>query len=398
LIALISAAPLFGYISGFVWARATQGRPKVAVIVALQILFLMCVVGVALLPASRAGGYLLVLLMVAARLLLGGVITVRSLVWTLNYPSEVRGKVTSRLALVAAPVVGTTSLIGSVILDMDAHHFRLVYVAAACIAAIGVMVFSRIKLVEEEAQLSLEREGSEPGGADGNGGARSDSMWRVLRDDPLYSRYLGWQFVLGVSNMLVEAPLIYLVSRQLSANYLVSIAVTTVIPFGLAVLAMPFWGAYLDRVHITRFRTRHSWVFTASQVVIAVGAFYGSLAVLAMGRVVLGFARGGGMLAWQIGHNDFAPQRSVGLYMGAHATLTGIRGLFAPFLGMLLYLGWSPIAIAPLGVTIPGFVGIGASLWAVAALLSAASGMGFITLRRQILSQRSGEAVSGKSL
>ena len=32
----------------------------------------------------------------------------------------------------------------------------------------------------------------------------------------------GWQFLLGVSNMMIEPPLIYLVSRELQASYSVS--------------------------------------------------------------------------------------------------------------------------------------------------------------------------------
>jgi hypothetical protein len=55
----------------------------------------------------------------------------------------------------------------------------------------------------------------------------------------------------------------------------------------------------------------------------------------------MGAARSGGGLAWNIGHNDFAPSERAGAYMGVHVTLTGIRGAFAPFLGMALYLGWN---------------------------------------------------------
>ncbi|MGI9309213.1 MAG: hypothetical protein ACR2P6_08115, partial [Gammaproteobacteria bacterium] len=38
-----------------------------------------------------------------------------------------------------------------------------------------------------------------------------------------------------------------------------------------------------------------------------------------------------------LGHNDFAPDYLATHYMGLHVTLTGIRGLFAPFVGVLFY-------------------------------------------------------------
>ena len=75
--------------------------------------------------------------------------------------------------------------------------------------------------------------------------------------------------------------------------------------------------------------------------------------MIALSRVVLGVARGGGMLAWQLGHNDFADRDRVGLYMGVHASLTGLRGALAPFLGMLLYVGWSPTSMG--GIEFGGF-------------------------------------------
>ena len=67
---------------------------------------------------------------------------------------------------------------------------------------------------------------------------------------------------------------------------------------------------------------------------------FGLLWLLAASQVVRGVANGGAMLAWQLGHNDFADRRQVMTYIGVHATLTGVRGATAPFIGMLLFEGW----------------------------------------------------------
>src|SRR5690606_477721 len=50
-----------------------------------------------------------------------------------------------------------------------------------------------------------------------------------------------------------------------------------------------------------------------------------------------GAAMAGGMLAWQLGHHDFAPKERASEYMGVHVTLTGVRGLFGPVLAVSLY-------------------------------------------------------------
>jgi len=44
----------------------------------------------------------------------------------------------------------------------------------------------------------------------------------------------------------------------------------------------------------------------------------------------LKFGFGGGVLAWNLGHQHFAPAHRDGEYMSVHVTLNGIRGLLAP--------------------------------------------------------------------
>jgi hypothetical protein len=80
---------------------------------------------------------------------------------------------------------------------------------------------------------------------------------------------------------------------------------------------------------------------------------------------VLGIAIGGGMLGWNLGHNDFAPEARVADYLGLHVSLTGIRGLLAPLLGVLLYGTVDAVApgqaglalLLPLTLTTAGSIG-----------------------------------------
>jgi hypothetical protein len=86
----------------------------------------------------------------------------------------------------------------------------------------------------------------------------------------------------------------------------------------------------------------------------------------------MGVARGGGSLAWQLGHNDFARPDQLSAYMGIHVTLTGVRGAIAPVLGMLLYTNWG------------GITGYGAWVFVAAAMICGLSGLGFNQLFRQM--------------
>jgi hypothetical protein len=341
--------------------------------------FTASVAAVALIPEGRAGAVLLVALLVAARLLLGGIITLRSIVWSLNYPRDARGRVIARLSVINTLCLAGTSWLGAQVLNANPQNFRLVYAGGALVAALGVFAFSRVPLQGESDHLAQERS-SDARGTDARG------MLALLRADPLYASFLGWQMLAGISNMMVEAPVLYLVSRQMGASYAESIAVTTVIPLVLSVATLPFWALYLDRVHVSAFRAAHSWSFSLSQLLLWAGAATQSLVAVLIARMVLGAARGGGALAWNLGHNDFAPPDRVGLYMGVHVTLTGLRGAVAPFVGMALYIGWARHALPGTGATLPAWSGLGELLMPVAAVMSGVSALGFRRLQKRIAS------------
>lgn len=374
-LALVTAAPMFGNLSSSYWARLAHGRRRVPLATALLAAFSACVAGVALIPEGVAGAALLVGLQIVSRQLLGGFIALRSIVWSLNYPREARGRVIGRLAVISTLCMVAISWTGGQLLNGNPENFRLVYLLGAGVSALGVWAFSRVPVAGEEAHLAQERRAHADGSIAG--------VIALLRGDRIYARFMGWQMLAGISAMMVEAPVLYLVSRQMKASYAESIAVTTVVPLALAVLTVPFWALYFDRVHASAFRATHAWTFSASQLLLWAAALTRSYEVLLVARMVLGSARGGGALAWSVAHNDFAPPDRVGLYMGAHVTLTGMRGLVAPFLGMALYLGWSDIAL-PLGATVPSWSGLGDLLMPLAAVLSGVAAVGFRSLQRRI--------------
>ncbi len=380
LLALVSAASMFGNLSSFFWARAADGRRKLPLLVALLSGCAASIGVISLAPVSRAGSLLLAGCVIACALLQSGLAAVRGLVWTLNHPRDVRGRVTSRLSILTTLTITLVSLAAGALLDARPESFRWLYAGGAVAAALGVYAFSGVRLIGESEQIALERDARAPSGPEA---PAARGMVGVLRADTAFARYQVWQFVLGASNMMIEAPLIYLVSRELEASYVVSIALTQAIPFGLSVVVLPFWAAWIDRVHVLDFRAGHSWLFTFSTVLTWTGALAGSLWLVAAGRVLLGVARGGGTLAWSLGHNDFAAPDRVTLYMGIHVTLTGVRGAIAPFLGMLLYVGWVERALPGLGASLPAFGGLGAHVFLLSAALSVWATLGFNALARE---------------
>ena len=78
-----------------------------------------------------------------------------------------------------------------------------------------------------------------------------------------------------------------------------------------------------------------------------------------------GLGLGGGALAWNLGHLHFAHPQEAEVYMGVHVTLTGVRGLIMPFVGIWLW-------------TVAGWW-----VWLLACLLSLSGLMGYVSMARE---------------
>ena len=369
-LAIISAAPMFANLSSFAWNRVASGRPKVSLACLLQVGILLCVLAVAIAPINDTGAVVLVASMIISRILVAGLVTIRSVIWSLNYARSKRAQATGQLQMIASLV---TVIIASGVgpfLDRYPDGMPWLYAVGVLAGLIGIAFFRRVTVIGEAEHLQKESEASSQR-------RQSVSFVTILRNDRRFAKYQMSMFAAGFGNMLIEAPLIFLITRELAASYATSIALTMVIPFTISLVSLPLWARYLDRVHVAQFRARQSLLWVVALILTMLGAVLGSILWLAISRVVMGIARGGGSLAWQLGHNDFAKPDQLSAYMGIHVTLTGVRGAIAPLLGMLLY--------SNLG----GISGDGAWVFALAAFICGLSGLGFNHLYRQMKSDGS---------
>ena len=65
-VAVISASPMFGNLSSFFWNRIGAGRAKIPLVVALQVLVLLCVAAIAVSPRSPIGAWIVLVSVVVS--------------------------------------------------------------------------------------------------------------------------------------------------------------------------------------------------------------------------------------------------------------------------------------------------------------------------------------------
>jgi MFS family permease len=356
-VAALAAMPALSNLTSALWTRLFHGRDRVRCIVTMQSIVIACVLMVALAPFNAAGQAMLLLGAMLGRFAMAGLMVARTDVWRANYARDVRATATGKLTMVMTASLGLTALLIGVVMDLDAaspaigeavrsvmaslgvdaarpeHIYRAFFLAAALVGVIGAWAFSNVrwrgKVAHTNRELAFEGGGKKAAGA--------KAMLDVLRDDALYRRYMIAQFMLGFPNIAALPLFIIALERGFALAYTPSLVLTQVLPVVLPIVSIPIWARLLDGMHIVRFRVYHSWFFVLANLLMGLGFLMASLPLLVAARVVLGIAFGGGMLAWQLGHHDFARRELASVYMGVHATLTGVRGATAPFVGLLLY-------------------------------------------------------------
>ena len=367
-VATLAAAQGFANISSFFWAAISNGKHKIRFITALKFISVLLIATVTFVPRTPLGLVMLLFCVIGTRVCYTGVVTLRTTVWQANYTRGHRTVVAGKIATIQALVLAAVAFSVGQVMDLNEDAFRWIYPVAASFGIIGAWIYSKIQVKGHSKLLSVEQHDSH------NVSVLPWRTFHLLFEDTSFAKYMTCQFVFGVGNLMLTAPLIIILSDKFDLDYLGQILIVTTIPILMIPISTPLWAKLLNNMHVLSFRSIHSWFFVVSSIVIGLSIASTSTAGLWLGAAIRGIGFGGGVLAWNLGHQDYAPVEKSGRYMGLHVTLTGIRGLIAPAIGIALYttLKHQGYNAGP----IVFFVGAG---------LSAVGGIGFILLSNERL-------------
>jgi len=324
-LAVVSAAPAWANLASLVYARRAQGRPKIEFLRPLLVAMAVCVGALALLPVGGLGLIAFLVLYGAARLLWAGVDTVRSVVWSVNYPRHLRARVTGQIMINGSIALAVSGVVLGWLLEHDDPWY------AACGLG-GSVAFKRFRVRQEKRLLSDELERVREGARFDLGGVR-----QLLATDVTFRRYMFAMSVFGAGHLMLTPLLVVCLDDVLQASEMVQVAITAAVPILVMPLAIQPWARYLDRHHVITFRAVHSRLAVAGSIVLAIAVLARLDWLLWPGALLMGASLAAGSLGWSLGHNDFAPRGEETRYMALHVTLTGLRGLIAPPVAILVY-------------------------------------------------------------
>jgi MFS family permease len=351
-VAVVSAAPAWANLASMAYARRAQGQRKVSFLYPLLLAMTACVGALALVPTSGAGLLMFLALYASARLLWAGVETVRSVLWSVNYPSRLRARITGRITINTSIALAITGLGVGWLLGHEGPWWRVAIVSGSACGVAGALAFRQFKVRREDELLEAERARLEEGATFGLGGMRA-----LLARDEAFRHYQYAMSMFGAGLLSLTPLMVICLGDVLQLPALWQVLVTTAIPVMVVPFAIQPWARYLDRHRVLAFRSVHG-KFTVVAVVLLVAAVLLHIPLLlAPGALLLGVGSAAGSLGWTLGHNDFAPRGEETRYMALHVTLTGIRGLVAPPFTIALYhlLDRLQAGLGPAALLLPMF-------------------------------------------
>jgi hypothetical protein len=360
------AAPNVANLSSFVWAALARGRPKVPFISGLQIAACLMTMSIALFPRDGFGLIAVCIALGLARTAWTGVITVRAAVWRNNYPNANRATIAGKLATVQSVFLAAAGLAVGKAMDWDPDNYHYLFPALALFGLIGNQIYRKVRL---RRARQLQR--AELDGRKASDGVNPMAMVGLLREDRLYARFMWWMSVFGFGNLMLGAPMTFVVTDELKVGYTEGILINTIIPLAIMPFAIPMWARFMDRTHIIRFRSVHGWSFVTASAAITLASYLHSVELVYLGSALLGIGYAGGTLAWNLGHQDFAPAERDAEYMAVQVTLNGIRGILAPVAAWGLHQWLAPKGHAPLVLVL-------------CTVVNAVGVIGFMSMRKDI--------------
>jgi MFS family permease len=359
-VGLVSGAPAFANVLSFVWANLAHGRARVRLMVALQAVFSLLVGCVSFASRAAAGLLLTVVAIICARVVWGGILTVRAAVWTANYPRNVLARITGRIVIVNAIAVAISAALVGWALEAHVIDARWLYGGGALAGLAGAWLYRAMRVRREFQLLAAE---AASGGYSEPFSLRM--LTQILKEDPSYREYMLWMGIFGAGNLILTAQLVLVFSEHLHLSSAMQIGLLAVVPLITQPIFLPWWARLFDGSHVVRYRSRQGWAIVLASAAMCAGVFTGTRPLLWVGAVLLGAAQAGANLGWNLGHNDFASIGRAQHYMGVHVTLTGLRGGVAPPIGVLAYMGlewWHRGAgefalLLPLAMTAAGAIG-----------------------------------------
>ncbi|MCD4833409.1 MAG: MFS transporter [Bacteroidales bacterium] len=224
------------------------------------------------------------------------------------------------------------------LLDIDNYAFTYIMPVLGVLGFISIIMLTHIDYIQKTIPNIT-------GGIISSSIDSVKKLFKILKTNKAYFDYeVGFMFY-GFAFMSTKAVIILFYYEVLVLNYS-SVAFYQNVYNIVAILIIPFFGKLIGKIDPRKF-TIYAFLAMAGYILfIAISEFdplyyeiwnFKIYASLIISTIFYGLFVSTMTLSWNIGSSYFGSDEEAGDYQSIHLFLTGIRGVFAPVIGIVLY-------------------------------------------------------------
>jgi len=293
----------------------------------------LCMVGTACgttiaASANSATGYTAGLLL--ALILVAQVPSLMVHIYSKNYHKKERGRRLSGNLMISSTIGASVSLLIGQLLDQNLQYYQYCLLGMSAASICAALIHLRIP-------SERLREADKPH-------LRHDL--KLAFKDKFFAAMLFAWMLMGVGNLITIPLRIEYVANPIygiTASNTIVLAITVIAPSIARVLSTPVWAYLFDHFNLALVRISINLCFLVGLVL-----YFHSTTItfLFISTALVGWATGGGTIAWTLWVTKVAPSGREGTYMSVHSFFTGVRGLPAPFVGYWILSNLGPKEVA----------------------------------------------------
>ncbi len=274
-------------------------------------------------------------------------------IYKTNITKANRGKLFGYVSSITTLVMILASYVFGKLLDVNEDWFRYIFLGVGFSGFISAMFMAAInseKIVKNKEKFVLKEFFFQP----------IHSFMEVLKRNKHFAQFQLGFFLYGIGFMVMLPAIPKYLVEYLHMDYSQTFLGKAIIAqLGILILA-PLAGKIHDHINPAKFTAMAFTSLALYPLIMLISSFLIGTVwanyVAYLSFFVFGLAMSGIIISWNISSIFFAGDEDVSLYQGVHVTLTGLRGIFAPFLGffVLRYMGIRTVFVISITMLLVG--------------------------------------------
>ena len=265
------------------------------------------------------------------------IIPVINLILKKNYKNENFSKYYGYSASLNKIIMLLTTFVFGLLLEYNEHYYTYIYPAIGLISIAAVFLLTKIDYTSNPVEMKV--------GFWVSVRKTFQNMNRIIWGDKSFRDFEIGFMMYGSAWMISGALIPIFMNNILHLNYL-SMAIYYNSYNTIAIITLPFFGKLLGRMNPRKFSIYTYFTLALFLFFLILAGFFPInyeifgvkiYLMLIFAYISYGFFAAMMALSWYIGSAFFGGENDVADYQALHLGLTGVRGMFAPFIGVGIY-------------------------------------------------------------